>query len=828
MTATQRHMRGIAIGCLFALSVSCFAQVPDEAVTVSFCYWGSFKENELWRQICEDFERNHPNVTIKRLWYVGEYMRKIQLDLINHKAADIILMDDELLPGFIVRGYVQDLAPYIERGSDPMERALAAEWAHTNAAPSARDPDFEPQLLPTSLESFNYRGFQGGLPWDGNATLIFYNKDLFDQENIPYPDNDWTWDDFRRIARELTRDLDNDGYPDQFGNNFLFSFLDFENVLWSFGGDVLNPERTRSLLNSPRALEAARFIHAMRYEDRSVAWTGEMQGMLSEVQLLTGRVGMVLSSSYLIGALNQVQDAMRWGIVHLPKGPGGDRYSRVTWDGISLNAHISPEKKEVGWAFIKHLLSDEAQERVAKTQRGFPVWKHMEGAYVNPQTPVREETAVEATQHGRLTPITPRYQEIKLTADNVFFGLNTAEVTGITPEEALRELDIRVNAVLRKEMDDWSKQLARAGGPHKGGAYSGLWTFAAVLGVLIVLVTGLGFFVRPMRRRMAYRLHEGRHMLASRLLRREAFEGVLFASPWLTGLILLQAFPIIFSIALSFCEWDPYEPISEMRFVGVANYARAASTDPITGDPDVLKALYNTFYYAFFAVPLSLMTSLGLALLLNQKVRGITIFRTTFYLPSIVAGVATVILWTYIFNPIFGPINNFIRIINNTFGVGLPMPMWLGDPHWSKPALIIMTLWAAGGAAMLIFLAGLQGVPDQLYEVAELDGAGRWRKFWNVTIPMLTPTIYFNLIMGIIASLKVFMQAFIMTNGTGGVDNSLLFFVLHLYVKGFIEFEMGYASALAWILFVIILLFTLLVIRSSAVWVYYEGEKQGR
>jgi multiple sugar transport system permease protein len=439
---------------------------------------------------------------------------------------------------------------------------------------------------------------------------------------------------------------------------------------------------------------------------------------------------------------------------------------------------------------------------------------------------VREEIAMASTQFGRLTPITPRYQEIKLIADNVFLGLNTAEVTGVAPEEALRELDIKVNEVLRKEMADWEEQLAEKAGAPKSAEYSGLWTFAAVLGVVVALVAGLVAFVRPLRRRMAFRLHEARHMFGSRLLRREAFEGIFFASPWLTGLVLLQAFPILFSIALSFCEWDPYEPISEMRFVGMANYARAASTDPLTGDPDTLKALYNTFYYALFAVPLSLMTSLGLALLLNQKVRGITIFRTTFYLPSIVAGVATVILWTYIFNPIFGPINNFIRLINNTLGISLPTPLWLGDPAWSKPALIIMTLWAAGGAAMLIFLAGLQGVPDQLYEVAELDGAGRWRKFWNVTIPMLTPTIYFNLIMGIIASLKVFMQAFIMTNGTGGVDKSLLFFVLHLYVKGFIEFEMGYASALAWILFVIILLFTLLVIRSSAVWVYYEGERR--
>jgi len=335
------------------------------------------------------------------------------------------------------------------------------------------------------------------------------------------------------------------------------------------------------------------------------------------------------------------------------------------------------------------------------------------------------------------------------------------------------------------------------------------------------------------RRGFLKQVGEGAYLFKSRRSRMEAIEGFLFASPWLVGLCLFQLFPIVFSIVLSFCEWDPYNPIRDMQFVGLDNYARALSRNEVTGDPLVLKALYNTFYYAFFAVPLGICTSLGLAILLNQKVRGITIFRTTFYLPSIVAGVATVILWMYIFNPVFGPLNTFLRGANAVLDktlilawIDLPEPKWIQDPQWSKPAMIIMALWGAGGAGMLIFLAGLQGVPDQLYEVADLDGAGRLRKFWNITLPMLTPTIYFNLIMGIIGSLKIFMQSYIMTDGTGGVEDSLLFYVLHLFVKAFIEFEMGYASALAWILFLIILAFTLMVIRSSAIWVYYEGEKK--
>jgi multiple sugar transport system permease protein len=320
---------------------------------------------------------------------------------------------------------------------------------------------------------------------------------------------------------------------------------------------------------------------------------------------------------------------------------------------------------------------------------------------------------------------------------------------------------------------------------------------------------------------------ELRHTFKSRMARSEAAYGFAFALPWILGFLIFTLWPIYFSVVLSFSEWDPYDPVTHRTFVGVRNFVHAFTADPL-----VWKSLYNTFFYAIFAVPLGLATSLGLALLLNQKLKGIPLFRTLFYIPSVVGGVATSILWMYIFNPVFGPLNGAIHKLNMFFdstgflaAIDLPEPMWISDPAWMKPALILMHLWASGGAGMLIFLAGLQGVPEQLYEVAELDGAGRFRKFWNVTVPMITPTIFFNLVMGIIGALQVFMQAYILTNGTGGTDNSLLFYVLYLYQKAFIEYDMGYAAALAWILFVIILALTLLVIKSSAAWVYYEGEK---
>ena len=310
------------------------------------------------------------------------------------------------------------------------------------------------------------------------------------------------------------------------------------------------------------------------------------------------------------------------------------------------------------------------------------------------------------------------------------------------------------------------------------------------------------------------------------MARQEAYWGLIFATPWILGFLIFTLWPILFSMVLSISKWDPYDPVTHLKIIGFGNFVGAFTKDKIA-----VLALWNTFVYAIFAVPLGLATSLGLALLLNQKLRGITIFRTVFYLPSIVGGVATSILWIYIFNPLSGPIDSAFRQINHLLdflGVvataRLPEPMWLADPHWMKTAVIIMYLWTAGGAGMLIFLAGLQGVPEQLYEVAELDGAGRLRKFWNVTLPMITPTIYFNLIMGIIGALQVFMQAYVLTGGNGGTDNALMFEVLYIYQKAFVEYDMGYASALAWILFVIILALTLVVVKTSKTWLYYEGD----
>jgi multiple sugar transport system permease protein len=290
------------------------------------------------------------------------------------------------------------------------------------------------------------------------------------------------------------------------------------------------------------------------------------------------------------------------------------------------------------------------------------------------------------------------------------------------------------------------------------------------------------------------------------LLWRENVDGWLMIMPWLLGFIFWTAGPMIASAIISLMEWDILTP---PEWVGLGNFVAAVTRDPI-----FLLSLYNTAFYTFLGVPVYLVASLATALILNLDLKGIPIYRTIYFLPSLTPAVANALLWVWIFSPDFGLANAFLGVI------GLPPQKWIFDVNLAKPSFILMGLWGIGGQ-MVIFLAGLQGIPQSLYEAANIDGASNWRRFIYITLPMLSPTIFFNLVIGIIGSFQVFTTAYIATNG--GPQNATLFYVLYLYRNAFQYFKMGYASALAWVLFVIVLILTLIQFRLARRLVYYEG-----
>jgi multiple sugar transport system permease protein len=295
----------------------------------------------------------------------------------------------------------------------------------------------------------------------------------------------------------------------------------------------------------------------------------------------------------------------------------------------------------------------------------------------------------------------------------------------------------------------------------------------------------------------------------SALQTQEAMWGYIFLLPWLLGLLIFWIGPILTSAYFSVLEYDVLSP---PKFIGVENYIRA-----FTGDKQFWPSLQRTLVFALTVVPIGLIGSLLLAILLNQGAKGTNLFRTCYFLPHLTPTVALALLWTWLFHPSVGPIN----VALGWFGI--EGPGWLTSKQWALPSVIIIALWAGmGGNAMLIFLAGLQGVPKELLEAAEIDGAGAWSRFWKVTLPMISPTLLFNLILGIIAALKVFTISFVATNG--GPSYATWFYALHIYNQAFAYFRMGYAAALAWIFVLILLAFTYLQLNLSRRWVYYAGE----
>jgi len=294
-----------------------------------------------------------------------------------------------------------------------------------------------------------------------------------------------------------------------------------------------------------------------------------------------------------------------------------------------------------------------------------------------------------------------------------------------------------------------------------------------------------------------------------RLKRLETLEFYLYISPWIIGFIVFLLYPLASSLYYSFTR---YEIGGKPFWIGIENYVR------MFADQRYLNTIAVTLKFALISVPGITVLAMALALILSQKLRGINFFRSMYFMPSVMPMVAVSLTWFYVLRPETGPLAGLLA----TFGI--EGPRWLGDPQWALPALILINIWVGFGGQMVIFLAGIKGIPQELYEVADIDGANSWNKLWNVTIPMLTPTIFLNLVLGIIGAMQVFDVPWVMTRG--GPNDATRTYMVHLYNRGWVEIQMGSASAMGWILFLIIMVITLMVIRSSAAWVYYEGERK--
>jgi multiple sugar transport system permease protein len=633
------------------------------------------------------------------------------------------------------------------------------------------------QFFPHCWNEGLWAGRQYCLPFNTDVRVLYYNRRLFREAGLDPDRPPSTWDELRTMSRQLTRRspqgrLIQTGFVPiggYFGNTY-FPLFAYQN------GDPLI-EHGRIVVNGPGALRAMQWIVDFT-ADYGAADLMLLQtaGGTDELSLfLKDRVAMTGDEGYLLSLIRRYRPDMDFGVAPLPCPTAGEH---ATWaGGFGL---VLPQGRSVTplcAAFVQFLLSREVQLRYGQLADQIPArvdaardrW-FMQDRY----WPV----FIKELDHARSLPVSPfnlkMFSEMIRATERAVYGT-------MSPHQALDW----VQSDLDREWGALQKVDSRPILPWR-------WTLGVTVGLL-----GGGLLLR-----LFWVLRQFRGM---RLKRSEVFWGYILASPALLGLFGLALGPLIVSLILSFTDYDV---LNLPRRAGLANYRRLFGEDPL-----FYKALWNTLYYTVFAVPLGVSLALGLALVLNRPLWGRPFWRAVFFLPSIFPIVAGSFLWLWLFNGEFGLINALLRLVQ------VPPVPWLSHPAWAKPALILMGCWGIG-SSMIIFLAALQGVPPQLYEAGRIDGASRLRQFRHITLPLISPTIFFVIVISTIGSFQVFTQAYLTTSG-GPVD-STTFYMLYLFRQAFEEFHMGYASALAWVLFAIIATLTWFQFRLSRRFVNYD------
>lgn len=732
------------------------------------------------------FEATHPGIRIE--FIKANEGDKVGTMIAGGDAPDIISVGaGENFYRYTEANVLRDLSPYL---TDKDKQ------------------DLEGDFFPVARLSMMKGGKYYALPWNLVPFVLFYNKRVFDRYNVPYPTADWSWADYESAAKKLTVDTDHDGMPDVFGASFAQWQDGYYTWIYQNGGRVISPEGKRITFDDPKVIETIAFLHRLSKEEGVMPNEQNRPKSVGGASLFsTDKQGIVgpFGSFYIPQFRGEDYKNVDWDIAPTPKGPHGLRASVVAPGGFG----VASQSRHPAEAFqlVKFLCGRDGQALLAESALFVPARRSVakDMKLMNPQgKPEHMQAVIDAVDKGYafVPPWTGRrwadFQDYLNQRLNDY--LFAQEMPGDTPEKVAKDIAAKGNQILAEEAAE------RAGTPLPTGPIAKV---AATLAALAVLAWAARVYTESRK---------------SKLKGAEQVVGYLAIAPWLIGFLVFAAGPILFSVMLSLCRWSNLQPPSQARLIGLDNYAYLLSGH----DDYFYRSLFVTAKYTLFAVPLGLFSGLILALFMNSNLRGINWYRTIYYLPAILPGIATTMLWLIMFRQT-GILNFALSHILNPMNPLSPksMPDWLLNAHWTIPAILIMGLWGAGGG-MMIYLAGLQNIPTELYNAAEVDGAGALSKFRHVTLPMLSPVLFFNLVMGIIGTFQVFGSAFVLFGSTGGPQQSALFYGLYLYRKAFEQFDIGLGAALAWILFIIILAFTLMIFRSSSLWVYYEGSKEGK
>lgn len=733
---------------------------------------GGQKEDQIVADLIAAFEARHPHIKVTRInpGDAASFFTKLQTMMAAGDPPDVFYMGWERLSSFASQELLL-----------PIEPLIAADEA------AGRETLHPEDFFPATLDCFRFdgvrtgRGTLYGIPKDFTTIGFYYNKTLFDRAGIPYPTDDWTWDDFIAAARRLAQ---LEGIT---GAEFVTWPAMIRSYLATEGLDAFSPDFRESWLRRPDVYAALDRLRSWRFDERGTLTSGKSQVAQGESVFLTGKVGMAGPfGRWVVPTYRTITD-FDWDFAPLPRGRvRANTVFTVAWSIARKTAH--PQE---AWELIKFLCGPEGQARAAELGLAIPTLRSVaySEAFLQPdQKPDRDDLYLKQAEYARVLdwPVDPKFEARMGTR------LEAALRTGATTlDEAIRQLEA-----------DWqaarNTPLARTDFPPMPWKRVTTWILTPATAAVAL---GLFFWWQRRPRKLAFR---------------EELAGYALVSPWVVGFLAFLAFPVVVSFLLSCTKWSGVSRLDFAQWVGLANYREL-----LFFDPRFRSTLRVTAYYAALAVPLGQLLALLAALLLNHELRLAGFFRSAWYLPSVLGGVGVAILWRWVFDGDHGLLNTYLLgPLLKPFGL-LP-PQWFDkDARWfGPPAYALMSLWGIGGP-MVIYLAGLKGIPRELYEAASIDGASTWRRFRSVTLPMLSPVIFFNVIMALIASFQVFTQAFVMTGGGPGDDTR--FYVLYLYNQAFDFHEMGYASALAWLLLLIILALTLLVMRGSRRFVYYEA-----
>ena len=765
----------------------------DRPIVLTILHWGDRAEDVIVQSQVDEYMRENPRVKIIRVNPSYDLFRpKLKTMMAAGTPPDVFYLPPDVFPELATQKLIRPIDDYIEK-----EKA-------------AGQAEYLKDFWPILMEAWHYDAATGqfgkgklyGLPKDCTTAVMYVNLDLFNKAGVKVPYDGWTWDEYAAAVKKITA---LSGTPAVNGRQIFGGDLEIwsdslRNIIWSYGGEYWgtkpdgSPDFARVLLDQPPAQQAMDMIYRLRHDEKTVfnVTGGRDNNDVGFQQFIAGNIGCDGPVGHWKIPLLMTGVKFRWDTVPVPYKEKKFQSSQIYLTAWTM-ASKTPYPDEC-FKLIKFLCSAEGAIMQSRAGLAIPPLISVSHSkdFLDPPDVTRHNAKVftDALAYARIQQLPRQSEEWSRLIDQE--NARSLQMFNVDNMEVARSVQSRWTGILNSPLarEDWK--------PFRWDVI--VWvTVAALVGVVALL------------------WYRARREHLGPLDRAQERAGFMFIMPWLIGFVGLTLGPMIVSLLLSFTKWSAMTPMDSALGVGTANYRQMWRNDPT-----FYQSLKVTVWYVVLAVPICQVLALAIAVLMNLKLRGITIFRTIFFVPSVVSGVALAVLWRQIFNDKYGLMNAILRPA--LAWIHAAPPDWFGsDAHrWAVPAFVIISLWGVG-SGMIIYLAGLKGIPPSMYEAATIDGASAARRFWNVTLPMLSPLIFYNVVMGIIASFQIFTQAIVITSGDP--DNTSYFYVLKLYREAFEFHNMGYASAMAWVLFVIVLMLTMLIFRGSKNLVYYEGLK---